>query len=39
LAASFWYAPELGWIFKTRHDPSGGGYARLSDDEIVRITR
>lgn len=39
-SGSFWYAPELGWIVKTQHDPSsGGGYARLSDDEVVRIER
>ncbi|HKW55286.1 MAG TPA: hypothetical protein VJO12_16465 [Stellaceae bacterium] len=36
---SFWYAPELGWIVKTQHDSGGGGFARLADDEAVRITR
>jgi hypothetical protein len=38
-SGSFWYAPALGWIVKTHHDPRGGGYARLRDDEVVRITR
>ena len=37
-SGSFWYAPALGWIVKTQHDPMGGGYARLGNDEVVRIT-
>ncbi len=34
---SFWYAPEVGYVVKTAHKLTGGAYARLSDDEAVRI--
>ncbi|HWI28800.1 MAG TPA: hypothetical protein VN668_17620 [Stellaceae bacterium] len=35
--ASFWYAPALGYVVKVEHHLLGGIYARLTDDEAVRV--
>jgi hypothetical protein len=35
--ASFWYAPEIGYIVKVQHKLTGGTYPRLADDEVVRV--
>lgn len=37
--ASFWYAPALGYVVKVEHHLLGGIYARLADDEAVRVIK
>jgi hypothetical protein len=37
--ATFWYAPELGYVVKVEHHLEGGMYARVADDEAVRVIR
>ncbi len=36
--ATYWYAPTVGYVVKVEHHLKGGLYARLSDDEAVRVT-
>jgi hypothetical protein len=36
--ATFWYAPEIGFIVKIKHHLEGGLYARFTNDEAVRVT-
>lgn len=33
----FWYAPEVGYVVKVKHQLTAGSYPRLADDEAVRI--
>jgi hypothetical protein len=35
--ATFWYAPEIGYVVKVEHHLMGGLYARLGDEEAVRV--
>jgi hypothetical protein len=36
--ATFWYAPEIGYIVKIKHHLEGGLYARFANDEAVRVS-
>jgi hypothetical protein len=34
---TFWYAPEIGYVVKIAHHLDSGIYARLGDDEALRV--